>query len=99
MAHEVSAWKQSVCSLNIDPKDYSRREGYSEEINRVFGEGGGLNANYLIVEAVAVVSSRLGGAGLVYGEDFVFKTGGGEELSFDFSDPETMEKGKKALAV
>ena len=63
----------------------STREEFSREINDAFGEGGGLNANYKTVEAIAVVANIFGTThGLVYGVDFIFKTGDLNQISFDF---------------
>jgi hypothetical protein len=98
MAHEITAWKRPNCSLFLKTDRVSAREIFSREINEEFGEGGGLNANYKTVEAVATVANILGKSGLVYGEDFVFKTGG-ETISFDFKDPKTLAKALIVLGV
>ena len=52
----------------------SSRESYSKEINEEFGEGGGLNAGYNVVEAVAIYANEQGKKGKEYGKDFIFKT-------------------------
>ena len=52
----------------------SNREPYSKEINEEFGEGGGLNAGYNVVEAVAKYANEQGKKGKEYGKDFIFKT-------------------------
>ncbi len=86
MAHEVSDWKNPNCSVSLKTSGLSKREGFSREINEKFGEGGGLNADYTTVEAVARAANILGGRGFLYGEQFVFKTSGMGEISFDFCD-------------
>lgn len=87
MAHEVRPWKAPGCSLALKTSDLSSREEHSREINETYGEGGGLNANYRTVEAVAVAASVLGRKlGMEYGVDFVFKTAGVGEIHFDFRD-------------
>ena len=86
MAHEISFWKRPNCSLTLSTDQLSEREGHSREINEAFGEGGGLNADYRTVEAVAVATSKLGLYGLIYGKDFVFKTGGLRGIILDFRD-------------
>ncbi len=96
MAYEIKDWKKPNCSLTLDTNKISDRETYSDEINKEYG-GGGLNANYRTVEAIAIASNLLGVAGLEYGKDFVFKTGSSEEIDFDFCDKTTKELGKKNL--
>lgn len=86
MAHEVSDWKEPNCSLTLTVSKLSQREIFSREINEIFGEGGGLNAYYRTVEAIAIVANTLGEFGLKYGENFVLKTSGLDEISFDFGD-------------
>lgn len=97
MAYEVKDWKKPNCSLSLKVEQFSNREEYSEEINNKYGEGGGLNANYRTVEAISIISNILGLAGLKYGKDFVFKTGGGDEISFDFRDEIVMIKAKQFI--
>lgn len=97
MAHEISAWKRPNCSLTLDVKRLSDREVYSREINEAFGEGGGLNANYRTVEAVAAAANQLGLRGFIYGKHFVFKTGGTGVISFDFSDEAIKAKARIVL--
>ena len=98
MAYEVKAWQQEGCSLAIPTRVLSpQREVYSREINEAFGEGGGLNANYQTVEAVAIATNILGAMGLVYGLDFIFKTAGLDEVSFDFSNLATKERATRRL--
>lgn len=97
MAYEITDWKAAGCSLNLATAKLSKREPSSSEINKRFGEGGGLNANYTTVEAVAVVANMLGAANIRYGEHVVFKTAGLDEISFDFCDIKTKEKAKAIL--
>ena len=86
MANEITAWKKENCSLTLKTNILSQRETFSMEINEIFGEGGGLNADYRTVEAVAKVSNILG-----------LNTGGIDCVSFDFCDKETREKAEKIL--
>lgn len=93
--HEVTAWKEEGLSLSLKTDGLSNRETFSREINEKYGEGGGLNANYRTVEAVAIVASLLGEMGLEYGKHFVFKTAGPElEISFDFVNSEIKSMAK-----
>jgi|GEM_PF-6808089 hypothetical protein len=87
MPYEVKDWKAPGCSLSIKTADLSIREEHSSEINEAYGEGGGLNANYQTVEAIAIVANILGEKlGMQYGVDFVFKTSGLGLIHFDFRD-------------
>ncbi len=97
MAYEISDWKRPNCSLTLDTNKISNRETYSKEINKEYGEGGGLNADYRTVESIAIVSNLLGAAGLKYGRDFIFKTGSSEGIGFDFHDKTAKEIGEKNL--
>lgn len=97
MANEITAWKKENCSLTLKTNILSQRETFSMEINEIFGEGGGLNADYRTVEAVAKVSNILGLNNLIHRKHFVFKTGGIDCVSFDFCDKETREKAEKIL--
>src|SRR3989344_7974270 len=93
MVHEVKYWKKPDCALTVEVADLSDRETFSREINEEYGEGGGLNANYRTVEATTKAANLLGKyLGMEYGKDFVFKTGSGSGIIFDFKD----EKTKKA---
>ena len=98
MAYEVKDWKAPNCSVELKIDEFSDREEFSKEINDTYGEGGGLNANYRTVEAIAKITNILGFAGLKYGKDFVFKTSGLDEVSFDFRDKSVMETAKQFLA-
>ena len=98
MAFEVDNWKQEGCSLSLITSRVTQRETFSKEINQTFGEGGGLNANYRDVEAVAKVSNLLGNNGLVYGRHFVFKTAGVNEFKLDFSDSIAKGQAEKILS-
>ena len=90
MAYEVKDWKAPGCSLTLKTDKLSDRETSSSEINKEYGEGGGLNANYRTVEALAIVANLLGAEGLKYGQDFVFKTSGLDEIILDFADKDTL---------
>ena len=84
MAYEVKPWKKPDCDVTLKIDMLSDRETYSREINEKYGEGGGLNANYRTVEAVAIIASILGRGGMRYGWDFVFKTSDNDTVSLDF---------------
>ncbi len=94
MAHEVKDWKNKDCSLSLKIGRLSDREYFSREINEMYGEGGGLNANYTTVEAVAKAANILGCANLKYGKDFIFKTAGVDAIILEFCDKVT-----KVLAI
>lgn len=95
MSNEITPWRAPDCAIALRVSDLSDRETSSREINETYGEGGGLNANYRTVEAVAAVASVLAFRNnLQYGVHYVFKTGGGDSISFDFCDKETMLKAK-----
>lgn len=96
MAYEIKDWKQKGCSLNLRTSSLSKRETFSQEIKKEYGEGSGLNANYRTVEAIAKVANILGAKSLWYGKDFIFKTGG-DEIAFDFKDQKTKNLAMKIL--
>jgi len=96
--YEIRPWKKPGCELTIYPGSLTSRETFSREINQAHGEGGGLNANYRTVEALAIVANRLGQHGLVYGTDFVFKTGDIDGMSFDFCDEASRDRARGILA-
>ncbi len=98
MAYELRSWKEAGCVLTLKTDLLSDREPHSEEINRKFGEGGGLNANYRTVEAIAKAANMLGLSGLTYGEDFVFKSGG-DEISFDFHDQGAKSRAQEIFGI
>ena len=64
MSYEILPWKKEGLDLSLVVSDFSAREISSSEINRIEGEGGGLNADYRTVEAVAMISSVFGANGL-----------------------------------
>jgi hypothetical protein len=98
MAFEVKDWKEPGCSLSLNTDKLSNREAHSSEINAAFSEGGGLNANYRTVEAIARAASILGAVkNLKYGKDFVFKTSGLDVISFDFCNIKTKKLAKQTL--
>ena len=60
MAYEVkNKWKDST-EVEHKISTLSNRESYSREINEEYGEGGGLNAGYDVVEAVANYANQKG---------------------------------------
>ncbi len=99
MANEVLAWKKVGCAISVAITELTERETFSREMNEAYGEGGGLNANYRTVEAVAIASHILGKIGLVYGTDFVWKTAGMDEISFDFRNDAVKKRAEQALDI
>jgi len=83
MAYEVK--RKFKDSLIVEKKinSLTDRESYSQEINEEYGEGGGLNAGYDVVEAVAKYSNEQGKKGKEYGKDFIFKTTSYNEVMGD----------------
>jgi len=83
MAYEVK--RKFKDSLIVEKKinSLTDRESFSQEINEEYGEGGGLNAGYDVVEAVAKYSNEQGKKGKEYGKDFVFKTTSYNEVMGD----------------
>ena len=74
MAYEVKNKynKSSISEHNVS--SLTDREPYSKEINAEYGEGGGLNAGYDVVEAVARYANEQGRLNnKEYGKDFIFK--------------------------
>lgn len=97
MAHEITPWIKPDCALAMQVDTITRREIFSREINERYGEGGGLNANYRTVEAVAKTTAILASEGFRYNKHFVFKTGTGDWIQFDFCDEETKLGAKEIL--
>jgi len=98
VAYEIKPWKEEGCDLVLEVSDISRRETFSREINEVYGEGGGLNANYQTVEAVAIVANALGERnGFKYGKQFIFKTGSAGQIIFDFDCPENRDAAQRTI--
>lgn len=97
MAYEIKPWKTRGCTLSLKTSKITDRETFSQEINEQYGEGGGLNANYRTVEAVAMASNALGTLGFKYNKDFVFKTAGLDEIVLDFADLDTLIRGDEAI--
>ena len=97
MPYEIEDWKEAGCSVDVEIVKLSTRAIFSEEINKKFGEGGALNANYQTVEAIAVATNMLGLKGLEHGEDFIFKTAGLDKISFDFCNKATKKIAEEAL--
>lgn len=97
MPHEITDWKKENCSLSFQILKLSSRETFSREINEKYGEGGGLNADYRTVEAIAKAANILGLSGLKYGEDFIFKTADLDEILFDFANQEIKVIAKEIL--
>jgi hypothetical protein len=83
MAYEVK--RKFKDSLIVEKKinSLTDRESYSKEINEEYGEGGGLNAGYDVVEAVAKYANEQGKKGKEYGKDFIFKTTSYNEVMGD----------------
>lgn len=99
MANEVRPWKKEGCAVSVAIADLTQREPHSREINEMYGEGGALNANYRTADAIARGSNILGKIGMVYGHDFVWKTAGLDEVSFDFANEEKRRRGEVALEI
>jgi len=97
MTHEVSDWKETGCTLECEVGKLSDREPFSREINEVFGEGGGLNANYTTAEAIAKAANILGRNHFVYGKHFIFKRSGLNRILFDFCNKAALESAKETL--
>lgn len=101
MAYEIALWnkqKEEGCVLNLKVSDISSREGFSREINEKYGEGGGLNANYTMVEAGLVVANLLGAVnGFRYGKEFYFKTTGLDKIIFEFDNPDDKRAGETTI--
>lgn len=74
MAYEVKNKFKNRLIVEKKISALTDRESYSKEINEEYGEGGGLNAGYNVVEAVAKYANEQGKKGKEYGKDFVFKT-------------------------
>lgn len=97
--------KEDKYLLSLPVAHLSRREPFSREINEEFGEGGGLNANYRTVEAIAIAANTLGRAGFVCGRaddpraDFIFKTADSDEISFQFRNQKRFERAQTALHI
>ena len=98
MAYELTPWKKEGLDLSLVTSDFSVRKSFSSEINRIEGEGGGLNADYRTVEAVAMISSVFGAKGLVYERDFIFKTARCGEIKMDFRTRKAFRLAVTALA-
>lgn len=74
MTYEIKNKFKNPLIVEKTIKSLTNRESYSSEINEEYGEGGGLNAGYNVVEAVAKYSNLQGKKGKEYGKDFIFKT-------------------------
>lgn len=74
MAYELKRKFKDGFIVEKKINSLTNRESYSQEINEEFGEGGGLNAGYNVVEAVAKYANEQGKKGKEYGKDFIFKT-------------------------
>lgn len=98
MAFEIRPWKKEGCSLNLRTPTLSTRETFSREINEEYSEGGGLNADYQTVEALAKATNILGVKGaLRYGKDFLFKTSGLAIITLDFANQRVKNLARKIL--
>ena len=77
MAYEVKNKYNKSSILEHNVSSLTDREPYSKEINAEYGEGGGLNAGYDVVEAVARYANEQGRQNnKENGKDFIFKTTG-----------------------
>ena len=83
MAYEVKRKFKNGLIVERKINSLTDRESFSQEINEEYGEGGGLNAGYDVVEAVAKYSNEQGKKGKEYGKDFVFKTTSYNEVMGD----------------
>ena len=98
MAHEITPWKEPGCDLGVEVGSVSARETFSREINKQYGGGGGLNANYQTMEAGVIVSNVLGKHGMEYSKDFILKTAGGVVL-LDFCSEKRKNLAAKILEL
>lgn len=87
MPYEVLPWKEPDAELFVDVRTVTSRPTHSEEINRIHGEGGALNANYRVAEAMMVIANRLGLKGFRYLTDFYFKRLDGHLIVIDCVSP------------
>lgn len=71
-----STWHQ----MSMDYSTISDRPPFRD------GEGGGLNANYTQVDAVARISTICGQLGLRYGKDFIWESFGTTHVAFRLKD-------------
>ena len=83
MAYEVKRKFKNGFIVEKKINSLTDRESYSKEINEEYGEGGGLNAGYDVVEAVAKYANEQGKKGKEYGKDFIFKTTSYNEVMGD----------------
>ena len=58
--------------VTIRTSDYSKRNSYNTDANGRSIEGGALNANYTLVDAVGNVCNFLGKHGYTYRKDFIW---------------------------
>jgi len=78
-SYSTLGW-DSLHQFTLDAKDITDRAPHLNE------EGGALNADYTVVEAVAVICAKAGNLGLKYGEDFYWQSSGNGTVSFSFRD-------------
>jgi len=83
MAYEVKRKFKNGFIVEKKINSLTDRESYSQEINEEYGEGGGLNAGYNVVEAVAKYANEQGKKGKEYGKHFIFKTTSYNEVMGD----------------
>ena len=62
--------------LNLQISRFSNRHPWNTDANGNSIEGGALNANYTLVDAVGQVCNQLGKHGYTYGKDFVWDDSG-----------------------
>jgi len=83
MAYEIKNKFKEPFIVERTITSLTDRKSYSDEINEAYGEGGGLNAGYNVVEAVAKYCTLQGKKGKEYGKDFIFKTTSYNEVMGD----------------
>lgn len=64
--------------LTLECKDWSTRQPYRPV------PGGGLNAGYTTVDAIANICSTLGNLGFVYGKDYIWENARTATVTFQF---------------
>jgi hypothetical protein len=79
----------------LEVEKISSRTPYKTDAHGNSVEGGALNANYTLVDAVARVCNTLGRHGYVYGKDFVWDDSEHtdeleEALSIRYDDPQIL---------
>ena len=78
--------------ITLDISNYSNRNPWNTDANGNSIEGGALNANYTLVDAVGNVCNQLGKHGYTYGKDFVWEDNAWTDdmedaISVKYNDP------------